>query len=649
MLTIDSVFGAGGRLSKVMRSPEVRNGQVEMAQAVHDTLEGGKCMAFEAPTGTGKSLACLVPAAMYAKAHKERVVIATHTLALQEQLVSKDAPTLQQLVAPDLDVKVVVLKGRSNYVCAYKVREADKPWFRPTFNSFATATLYQRVVDYIRYNDVTEKDEVPAHVAHMTPEIWDPIKNDGDSCLGQQCPAFWQCSYFKAVREAQKADIIIANHALVFTDLVMKAEGAEGGGILPAYAALIMDEAHHLEESATKAWSKEIGSRRFEMVARAINDAARKLGSKKKGADQFSQLGVALSEIGRRWLDSLPVGAATSPVGSAQEITDLWGLLERILFFYDGALLTDDQKIAIEACKKKMDELKTDVQAWCQQSRQGYAYWVTVDGRGEKTAEMAPIDVSETLKVHLFCTDSPKIICTSATLQDTMLARTGFPAPEVRRVQSPFDYRNNALLYVPRDALGPKDPGFEAYVISECRQIVDVCGGRTLILFTARDQLNRVHAQLAPQIESLGYRVLKQDDMPKRELIRAFKEDRTSVLMGLASFWEGIDVPGESCVSVVLVKLPFSVPSDPLTVARSEAVKKKGGDPFDTLFLPDAVVRFQQGFGRLIRTKTDYGVVACLDPRLVDSRYGQAFRRAVSEVPGTRSLDKVKALLIRAS
>ena len=614
-----------------------------MAEAVYNTLETGSHIAVEAGTGTGKSLACLVPAALYAAKHKKKVVVATHTLALQEQLIHKDAPTLLNLVRPDLDLKVAVLKGRGNYVCEYKVSEADKPYSKVSFASFATATLFKRLLEHVKAHSITEKDEVPAGVVHVTPELWEPIKNDGDSCLGQECPAFWRCSYFKAQREAGKADIVIANHALVFTDLAMKADGADG--VLPAYAALVLDEAHHLEESATRAWSSELGARRFDMVGRTINDAARKLGSKKKGADHFSQLAVAVSEVGKRWVDSLPVGHATAPVGTAQEVVDLWGQLERILFFYEGALISDEQKAAIEAAKKKMIELITDIQAWCQQSKEGYAYWVSQDFRGLKTAEMAPIDVAATLKQHLFCEGGPKVICASATLADAMLERAGFPAPEVQRVQSPFDLTKQALLYVPMSAPDPKSADYDDYVIHEARRIIEVSKGRALILFTAREQMNRVHAALAPAIEKLGYLALKQDDMTKRELVKTFKEDRHSVLFGLASFWEGIDVPGESCVAVILAKLPFSRPTDPLTIARSEAVKAKGGDPFDILFLPDAVTRFAQGVGRLIRTKSDYGVVACLDPRLVNTKYGQAFRKAVAEVPGTRSLDRVKALL----
>lgn len=233
----------------------------------------------------------------------------------------------------------------------------------------------------------------------------------------------------------------------------------------------------------------------------------------------------------------------------------------------------------------------------------------------------------------------------SATLSSAGLARVGFPAPEVVRVASPFDYHRQALLYVPMEALEPKHPRYQEYVVQECLRLIEVSQGRALILFTSWKLLDQTYEHMAPILDSWGFKPLKQGDLPREQLVQAFRADESSCLMGLASLWEGVDVPGSSCSLVILTRLPFSVPTEPLAVARAEKVRARGGDPFAVLSLPDAVLRFKQGFGRLIRTAADRGVVACLDARFLSSRYGHEFRRAVREVPGTRSPRKVHLLL----
>lgn len=628
----------------MLARPEVRPSQLQMAEAIADVLEGDRYLAVEAGTGTGKSLAALVPAALSALQAGKRVVLAPHTIALQEQLTRKDVPLLLQLLAGGAELRTTVLKGRRNYICRRKLRDADKPWFPATFSSHAARNTFVKLVEFLQRQDATERDQVPFPISA---EVWEPIQSEAESCLGPSCAYHRQCAYFRAAREAARADLVIANQALVMADLRQKALGEEG--VLGKYDVLILDEAQHLEASVTNAWRTTISTARFEHVARALNQAARELGSRRRGANTFSDWAQALMRDGQEFLSGLGAPRLLKEaVGQPQPIRSLWGLVQAGLSLYEGADLAPGVQAALSAVAQRFSELVRDLDAWTGQQDSSYAYWVEGDRKGQPVAEMAPVEVAGCLTPSLFREDGPAVICMSATLSDELLVRCGFPKPTVLRLGSPFPLEKQALFYVPRQALDPtRDAAaYERYAAEEILRLTEVTEGRALVLFTARAMMLRVYDTVAPLLQARGQTPLLQDGTTSRgSLVQQFRLDEHSCLFGLYSMWEGVDVPGTACSAVILARLPFSVPTDPLSVARFERLKDKGQDPFKVLSLPEAVVRFRQGFGRLIRTADDVGVVACLDVRLLENGYGHTFRNAIAEVPGTRSLEKVRTLL----
>lgn len=385
MITAEEVLR--NRLVRVMEHPEVRSGQLAMAETIAAALEKQQCVAVEAGTGTGKSLGALVPAALYAARREKRVVVAPHTIALQEQLIRKNVPLLKKLLEPEVKLKARVIKGRGNYVCNWKVHESHRFARGLSFASPAAAAQFTKLIEHLKRTDAGERENVPFG---LFGEVWEPVKSEGDSCTGQRCRYFRECHYLKAVREAAKADLIIANQALVFTDLAMRAGGQDG--VLPEYDVLILDEAHHLEESATRAWKVQLDGRTFERAARALRELAGALGAKKRGADRFQACAEAVIQEGASWLRSLPLGAVHAPCGDPTGLADLVSSAERDLAWLEGAALKDEQQMAMETCAVRLGDLLRNVRAWSGQSLGEWAYWVTQDRQANVTAEMAIVD-----------------------------------------------------------------------------------------------------------------------------------------------------------------------------------------------------------------------------------------------------------------
>lgn len=646
---VAAIFGPGGALSRILERPEVRAGQIAMAKAVAETLEDGRYLAVEAGTGTGKSLAALVPAAIYALEHRKRVVVATYTITLQEQLLKKDLPVVARILGSEADLRVALLKGRRNYVCKRKVAEAREYWYRFTFSSPAAAGVFKNLVNYVADHDVAEREDIPFRVSD---EVWEPIQSESDTCLGRHCPHFRSCHYYRAQRAACKARILVINQALLFADLMQKAAGEKG--VLPRYDVLILDEAHHLEEVATSAWQVSLNAASFERVATAFRALARAIGAKRRGMDQAQHMAEEVVNVGKRLLGELgEPRLVKNPPGLIPVLRDLQDFADVVkerldLIFSLHAL--EGAASERETAEQRLAELVRNARQWCEQSNPDFAYWVAVDRSGRPTAEMAPVDVGNLFKEHLFHAKGPKVILMSATLHEALLRRCGFPAPEVRRVESPFRFRDQAILYAPpaRVALSPAnvDPAvYETYLAEQILRLCKITGGRALVLFTSWETMDRVYERVAPQLAAWGQTPLKQgEDESRAELLERFRSDVHSCLFGLLSLWEGVDVPGDALSAVIITRLPFGVPTDPLSLARAQLLRSRGQDPFWEMALPEAIIMFRQGFGRLIRTATDRGVVAVLDGRFLETEWGVEFRRAFPEVQGWRSLRRVAAL-----
>lgn len=672
---VAAVFGPEGRLAQCLGGFEWRAGQKEMAAEVAAALERDEVALIEAGTGTGKSLAYLVPALAFAAATGERVVVATHTLALQDQLLTKDLPVA--LAALGRRVPLALQKGQTQYLChlRWKDRVARDLALSPEERRF-----YARIASWLAVTG--EGDRAELHLPEDEERLWQPLVIEEHACLGRRCPEYGGCYVMQARRRAAEAGLVVANHALVFTDLAVP------GGVLPPYARLVLDEAHHVEELAAEhlglAFERSLWQRRLLDVYRPRDRArstllgriaqawredgrdgplARAEAASRKAAsavDAFFETLAAWANpdgprrdawpelVERRLPASGDAEREKAPFRAVREAAEracaaLDGLaralaeLARALAELGeaGEALGEEARKTAEAFAAGAEALSAIVSG-----AEGWASWFEW-GRGREAVRAAPVDVGRALAERLF-TKRETVVLTSATLfadgrAEGLAARLGLgPWRErlrVRQVASPFDFRSQALLGLPEGL--PRVPQSETAeywdaVLPFVDELLRRSGGGALLLFTSHRALRQAYARLRPALEAAGLVALAQGvDGGRSRLLQALRDDPRTVLFGAASFWEGIDVPGAHLRLVVVMRLPFRRPNQPYTEARSEAIARAGGDPFRELALPEAVLRFKQGFGRLIRTRADRGAVVCLDDRMWRTPWGWAFLAAL--------------------
>jgi ATP-dependent DNA helicase DinG len=612
-------FGPGGRLAASLPGFEPRAGQATLAQEVADALERGEHLLAEAGTGIGKSLAYLVPALESGL----RVVVATATKALQEQLLTKDVPAAASALGREPDV--AVLKGRQNYLCRKSLHGLALPLFRTAED----AREYERLQDWIETTETGDRAEL---AFEPRPTLWAEVAVGPDRCAGRRCPFLASCFSEQARARAQEAELVIANHALYFADLAVRLKTGDGAGVLPEHDAVVFDEAHRLEESAA-AWlggRVSLGGLRrlLRDVERACREGARAVPA--RALDAVDRWGEELLTgldpgRGRRRLTPADAEAAAGPAGAlaaglVQLAEALRGGNEDLDQLARRALGTVDD---LGACLAVEDE---DAVSWAEQ---GALAW-------------APIDVSNTLRETLWDRDAVAVLV-SATLEPRFL-RTRLGLDEAREVSlpSPYDYREQAILYVPRVFPEPRSAGYDARLAEEVLALCGLSEGRALVLTTSYRQLEALAERLASRIP---YPVLVQGEAPRERLLERFRAEVDSVLIATQTFWQGVDVQGESLSLLVIDKLPFAAPSDPLVEARCEGIARSGGDWFREYSVPSAVLQLRQGFGRLIRGHEDSGVVAILDPRLRTRGYGQRFLEALPPAPLVGDLGSVAAFL----
>ncbi|WDL97227.1 helicase C-terminal domain-containing protein [Alicyclobacillus sp. ALC3] len=689
-----SWFTANSPLGQALPSFEVRIGQQQMVDAVTSALEHDTHLIAEAGTGTGKSLAYLIPAALYAAKTDSRVMVATHTIALQDQIERRDFPTLRSVMGVPLSL--AVFKGRTHYLCMRKLAQenAGADFGTPQGELEAYMTLMRWVVDTPAGN----REELA--FTNRLSEVWHRVQSETETCIHKRCPFFQDCYYFRARGAAYEADIVVTNHALVLSDL--KAEHR----VLPRYEKVVFDEAHHLEEAATKHLGSEVSA---PQIAVSLGRILRDGGKHGVIAELSNRLAEATDKNGRSEtvLESLreaaldvraavdeafsALGQLIGPGQSELRITSeltlslawkaylgqsdrLQDLSAKLLHHADELEALAEQQSDSDLGGRMLDaagfvrELTGRLGTLCQAGSAGpeWVVWVEKSGYADRpfiSLHVAPIDVAGILRSTLFETKDT-VILTSATLSvdgkfDYIRERLGLDdncAHDVEEVSvpSPFDYSRQALLCVPTDIpelAGMQPEQAAIWVADSIFQLARASQGKLLALFTSHVMLRAVARALRDPLQSIGLRVFAQGvDGNRAHLLESFRQGTAGVLLGAQSFWEGIDLPGDQLTTLVIVRLPFAPPTHPVTAARHERLEQQGKSSFWHASLPEAVVRFRQGFGRLIRTTADRGVVVVYDKRIITARYGRAFVRSLTGVrpfvaPEQDVIDRVAVFL----
>ena len=691
---VERFYAPDGALDASLREYEPRAEQVRMAFAVAEAFNEGKVAVIEAGTGTGKSLAYLYPAVLWAVRNKERVVVSTNTINLQEQLIKKDIPLLQKA---GLAFRAVLVKGRSNYLCLRKLDAvaAEPGLFKDEGDELQAIIAWgEKSADGCR----SDLSFIPRD------EVWEEVACEADQCGRVKCPFYSRCFFYTARRAAAGADVLVVNHALLMADVAVRQEtGYDATAILPPFTRLIFDEGHHLEDTATDCLASQVTRQGLLKLLGKLQNPKKpqrgllphlsaKLASEIPEAldDLYQEIAFHLEEglIPRRSALADAIGSGLDAVGlmllqhlkrdresRSEEKLRVTPAIHGTPFWQEAAERLRKLSAELVAYTTHMDDFLKGCDRLPEKVRdrlagplidlkglkgrlasavehlnffvsraEGYCSWFEVKKGGKgMTVRLccAPLEVAETIK-SVIIDKFRTVILTSATLAvgerfDYLEERTGIGLVERARVTelllaSPFDYGRQAFVGIPADMPEPTSSGFPAAVVEALRGALAISRGRAFVLFTSYDLLTRIYGRLEGELREMGLNPMRQGEANRHLLLSRFRKGENSVLFATDSFWEGVDVQGRALELVVITRLPFRVPTEPILEARAEHIAARGGDPFMEYTVPQAVIKFKQGFGRLIRSRDDRGAVLILDSRVLTKNYGRIFLRALPDV-----------------
>jgi len=631
------VFGPGGLLERSMIGGyEHRAAQLEMAEMVHDAFQTRHHAIVEAGTGTGKTLAYLLPAICSGR----RVVISTATKSLQEQLYQKDIPFLKKHFAPNL--KVAVMKGRANFLCRAKLQQmADSPMLK----GMEELDAFRQMREWAKLTETGDRAELT--FLPDDSELWARLDARRDTCTGKKCPDFSECFVTAMHTRAREADLIIVNHHLFFADLALKHD--DFGSILPEYSAVVFDEAHEIEDVASDYFGRQISNYRLEELARDAEQALRIL---KLGSPALLRRTQRLRERSRVFFDSFPPRDGRFPFSRDEREA----FIEQNHQAYNGltdALKGIETEFAALAQKpeeltrlgRRCFELRQELGFLFESSERNFVYWFERRNRGVFLAA-TPIDVSQILRERLF-EQFDTVILTSATLTvgnrfEFIRQRLGLDNAKERTLPAEFHYAEQALFYLPQRMPDVRDAAFALRAADEILRLLELSEGHAFCLFTSYSQMKDLYERVSVRSP---YPLLLQGTAPRSVLLERFKTTPHAVLFATASFWQGVDVPGKQLSCVIVDRLPFAVPSDPIVAARVRALDEEGRNAFAEYQVPQAVLALKQGFGRLIRAKSDRGVLSLLDNRIQRMAYGKIFMESLPKYARTSELSEVERFL----
>lgn len=649
ILTASDILSPGGSIARRLSHYESRPEQVALASAVESAISAGEHLVAEAGTGVGKSFAYLVPAVLAARQRRDRddkckrIVVSTHTISLQEQLIGSDIPFLQAVLP--VEFSAVLVKGRSNYI---SLRRTAKATSRATQKMMFEGDGQRQLAMISDWSQNTTDGSRSDLSFRPLPQVWDEIASDHGDCMGKKCPTHGDCFYYKARRRVWNADLLVVNHALFFSDLALRRDGAS---ILPDYDTVIFDEAHTMESVAADHMGIRLSEGQFDyLMNRLYNDRTQrglllvhKLEKAQKQVQTirylYRDMFLAVDDWARRFGKNN--GRLDQPVDVQNNVSSAMHELSRQIDYFADNLKSESDRVELKSASARCQILADSLSSWCEQRSEGCVFWVERSGSQQQKISLmsAPVEVGPILRDQLFNGIS-SVIMTSATLAigasdfRFFRSRIGLTDGQDERQGSPFDYQEQARLIL---STNMPDPSSQSRDFQQecCRRIqrhLLETQGRAFVLFTSYSMMmfcaDRLQGWLAEHDLTL---YCQGKGMPRTAMLDRFRRDERAVLFGTDSFWQGVDVPGDALQNVIITRLPFSVPDHPLLESRVDAIRARGGNPFQEYQVPEAIIKLKQGFGRLIRTRQDSGRVVILDPRVLTKPYGRLFLKSLPE------------------